>query len=500
MPASYATISAAENAAPVASDEQYHVMFGPSDVRQVALSRLDEFFRLGVIDEETLVWTSGMSGWQSLRVAAGLDDDASEPVSLDGDVEDAEDTEVFNPRPMPPPPRRSDVAPRMPDIPTSSAPLLSAPPMGSAPPPPRRSGAHESTPPPANVRRPSAIVSIAQPEPAPARTEARRPSASAPYLRVVPSPANPRPATVVQPAAPAARTVPPLPAVQRAPRTSVPTSAQAQPAYPLATPPHPVPASLAPMVQDSFEFDPFQRATGRWQRRVQFALVAAALLGGALTTLYRNDLLLSWANSFQKGAAYLDFEKRWLGGAPAGTPREIDTLLGRTPTLPSESAVNTTSVVSAAVIKNPLQAQVTPTEDQAEPAAADAPTEPVAAKSEDAVEGNAAEAAPANLSAAKSVEDLPLQVENRGGRSKSVANAPVARSRVASNRSRSSDDSDEDRQESRKAKSDNPKPVPGSPDFLEASIRDAVKNSKKSKKKNRKGKKSDSYDPLNGDF
>jgi hypothetical protein len=258
-----------------------------------------------------------------------------------------------------------------------------------------------------------------------------------------------------------------------------------------------VPTSLAPIAQDSFDFEPFERAEGRWRKRIQFTLVALALIGGTFTTLHRNDLLFTWANSFQKGAAYLDFEKRWLGGAPAGTPREIDALLGRSPALPGEGAVNTTSLVSAAVIQNPLEAQAAPAA-KPELAVADAPSEAAAKSVEDTSEKNAAAAPAGNLGAAKSVEDLPLQAESRSGRSKSAA-APLARSRVAS--STRARENDEDRQESRKAKSDTPKPNPASPDFLEASIRDAVKNSdKKSKKRKRKGKKSDSYDPLNGDF
>jgi hypothetical protein len=50
----------------------YHVMFSNDDVRQMTLDQVDDCFRLGVINEETLLWTEGMVAWETLREAAGL--------------------------------------------------------------------------------------------------------------------------------------------------------------------------------------------------------------------------------------------------------------------------------------------------------------------------------------------------------------------------------------------------------------------------------------------
>ena len=68
--------AASDLAAAKASDgESWSVLMGPGDVRVLSLEQLDDFFRLGVIDEETYVWQDGMSGWSQLSAILGADEE-----------------------------------------------------------------------------------------------------------------------------------------------------------------------------------------------------------------------------------------------------------------------------------------------------------------------------------------------------------------------------------------------------------------------------------------
>ncbi len=55
-------------------DETWRVLMGPGDVRTLSLEQLDDFFRIGVIDEQTFVWQSGMKQWAQLSTLIGADD------------------------------------------------------------------------------------------------------------------------------------------------------------------------------------------------------------------------------------------------------------------------------------------------------------------------------------------------------------------------------------------------------------------------------------------
>lgn len=55
-------------------DEPFHVLFGPGNVRVLTLDELNDFYRYEVIDESTLIWQKGMSEWQTLGRAAGIDE------------------------------------------------------------------------------------------------------------------------------------------------------------------------------------------------------------------------------------------------------------------------------------------------------------------------------------------------------------------------------------------------------------------------------------------
>ena len=57
------------------SDETWRVLMGPNDMRTLTLEQLDDFFRLGVIDEQTFVWQSGMKEWTRLSTLIGPEQD-----------------------------------------------------------------------------------------------------------------------------------------------------------------------------------------------------------------------------------------------------------------------------------------------------------------------------------------------------------------------------------------------------------------------------------------
>ena len=61
--------------APPATDESWQVLMGPGDVRVLSLEQLDDFFRLGVIDEQTHVWQTGMQQWSTLSALIGSDEE-----------------------------------------------------------------------------------------------------------------------------------------------------------------------------------------------------------------------------------------------------------------------------------------------------------------------------------------------------------------------------------------------------------------------------------------
>lgn len=100
--------------------DRWHVRLAPGEVKVLTLDQIDDLFRLDMIDGDTLVRQEGAEQWLPLRVAAGLDDEASEEAAQ-----------------APPPPARS-----LPPPPAGSAPpARSAPPPPPAPLPPPRAAA-----------------------------------------------------------------------------------------------------------------------------------------------------------------------------------------------------------------------------------------------------------------------------------------------------------------------------------------------------------------------
>ncbi|XYH99573.1 DUF4339 domain-containing protein [Sorangium sp. So ce1128] len=65
-----------------ATDEReslWHVAIAPDDIKVLTLEKLDDLFRLDLIDESTKIWRPGMATWQPLGVVAGLDSTPPEP-------------------------------------------------------------------------------------------------------------------------------------------------------------------------------------------------------------------------------------------------------------------------------------------------------------------------------------------------------------------------------------------------------------------------------------
>jgi hypothetical protein len=247
------------------SPEIYHVQFADNDVHRMSLEKLDDCFRLGVINETTLVWTDGMPEWQTLAQVAGL----NEPEPLSPPPAPCATRRPKRPKPSTPPSRRpvtrKDAGWRLPALPP--VPTL---------PPSRR---HEAS------AGPVAGAPVAPSFTAPVAEVAPGPGASAwPPGSAVPASVLPEPVT-----------------------TAIPLQAIA-----------PVAASPAPAELDGALLSP----RAEWRSRIQWALMLGTLLAGALITLYRTDALLAGAESLNLGSSFLELEQRWLGGPPDRVPRQ----------------------------------------------------------------------------------------------------------------------------------------------------------------------------------
>ncbi len=220
-------------------DDLWRVRVAPDDEKVLTLEQVDDLFRLGMIDENTMLWQEGMSEWLPLRVVAGLDDeaDAAPPAAPTSQLPwpasqlPRPPTPPPPPTPLPPPPK-SQLAPQpvrrdtlMPGW--TSAPVQ--PQAPSQPPPPSARRAPTPPPPPVQSAPPPTPLS-APPPPTPL---------SAPPARSMPPPLNALPPAFPAPA--------PLPALQ---------------------PARPVRAN-----------------------RLEWALIALAAVVGLLMTLHRNGVL-----------------------------------------------------------------------------------------------------------------------------------------------------------------------------------------------------------------
>ncbi len=303
------------------------MLFAPDNVRRLTLEELDDCYQLGVVDEETLVWTHGMLRWQTLAAVAGLD--AATPA-----VDQGADTSAPSkrgPRSAPPPPPRRSKPPNrgtprrgeMADAPAKFQPRVKLAPPSSAPSSLRQTRARSPSSPPAGR---------------PATTPAREPTLLPPRLAMetlpVPlvrtvasagtsSPIGASPPTGA-PLGPESRTVtgvaasgtyPALPhssEVVALPRATIAAGS------PMAQPSQPEAAGASPVAAQSL------LSRRPWPRRLALGLGA---LCGLLLSSYRSDLLLELARRSGREASFLELEQRWLGGPPRGTARGARALL-----------------------------------------------------------------------------------------------------------------------------------------------------------------------------
>lgn len=56
------------------AEENWSVQFAQGDVRTLSLEKLDDAYRLSIIDDETLVWKEGMVRWASLGSVLGVEE------------------------------------------------------------------------------------------------------------------------------------------------------------------------------------------------------------------------------------------------------------------------------------------------------------------------------------------------------------------------------------------------------------------------------------------
>jgi hypothetical protein len=173
-------------------EDLWHVAVAPGEVKILSLEQVDDLYRLEIIDDSTLVWQPGMSGWLPLSVVAG-DDDDDEPAT------------TLPVHSIPPPPSR------LPAPPPPS--LRAAPPSRPAPPP--RPTPPPSRPAPAPSVRPAPVVTL----PVPSRPPVALATTDAFGLVAQPAPLS-RPPVRIEPLVPTLRPLAfdPTPSFQPAPR------------------------------------------------------------------------------------------------------------------------------------------------------------------------------------------------------------------------------------------------------------------------------------------
>ena len=62
-------------------DDFWYALVGPGDVKTLSLEQLDDFYRLDIINERTPLWQPGMAQWLPLGTIAGIEPAAAPPVS-----------------------------------------------------------------------------------------------------------------------------------------------------------------------------------------------------------------------------------------------------------------------------------------------------------------------------------------------------------------------------------------------------------------------------------
>lgn len=287
----------------VGADDLWRVRVPGEAEKVLTLEQVDDLFRLGMIDENTLLWQEGMDEWLPLKVVAGLDEDEAE----------AAPAPVASSAPLAPPalglpPPSQLPPPPPPPSPLPPPPRSQMPPAGAAPSP------SLVAPPP--VHRATLMPGwTAAPAPAPVRSAPPPPSA-----RPTPPPPS------VAPPPPSARPTPPPPSVRSAPPPLGSAPPPPPPPKPNLAPSAPPPFSAGapvlpfsppvvvapPLVQPS-------RGSG-----LETALIAVIALAGLVVTLHRNGVL----QAVGAGSVATSIESA-LGGPGFGTPRAVELLVSK---------------------------------------------------------------------------------------------------------------------------------------------------------------------------
>lgn len=261
---------------PEEEEERFHVMMGPGEVKELSLEQLDDFFRLEVIDADTLVWQDGMSGWKPLREVAGL-----------GDEDEQAEDEIWHVQ-MAPGEVKQLTLEQLDDF--------------------YRLGVIEDSTP---VWQPGMDGWL-------------------PLSKVAGIEAEPASSAAPTAAAVAAATAPFDPFFDKPPVAQKPVAAPFDPFFdgppvaPVASKPVVAPLpSTAPMAL-SFTPPPPQAARSSGAVRFLFGVAAVA---GLLVTLHRNGVLFDLAGSLGEQGRYTSAEKETLGGPAFGTPRAVEELI-----------------------------------------------------------------------------------------------------------------------------------------------------------------------------
>ena len=245
---------------------------GPGEVKTISLEQLTDFFRLGVIDEETYVWQKGMSEWTQLSTILGPDEEEVpndvwyvqmspgeiKTLTLD-QLDDFFRLEVIDEHT-----------------------LVCQPGWAQA--------------------YPLGMVAGIESEPA----------------RLAPAPAQASPAlqSYSKPMTPATQPVKAAPVLQS---YSKPATAPVS----IAPQPGPTFRSNAPVAMSIMPMPEAPRVRGSWTVRL-------AIAAGALLVLFRNDVVYSVADAASQKGSYVQTEQRVLGGPIFGTTRAVDSLLAET--------------------------------------------------------------------------------------------------------------------------------------------------------------------------
>jgi hypothetical protein len=393
----------------MADEDLWHVRIAPDEVKILSLEKLDDLFRLDVIDGDVLVWQAGMDEWLPLRVVAGI-----------GDEEDEEPEVVEIPVSEPPPrPIGSTTATAWPPQAIPNQTLNAWPPQSQPPPPSSRSMLEPPSARMAQVRLPplsappSRPASVA-PLPHPGRTGSVAPMAhpgrTGGSVAPLPHPGRtgsvaplPHPGRTgsVAPLPHPGRTIPPAPVAAHSDSAWPPAAAwdDPQPSPFAAT----VSAAQFPLYEGNVQELPKPRAKidtailprrrggGTW-------VVVVALAAGAAVTLYRNAVVHAAAKSMGQEAAYLNLETA-LGGPSFGTPRAVEKMAESSRALLESIAATPAPTVAATSTPEPAPAPApvaaapkpeetpaakpattsTPEPAPARPAAGSGPTRPVSA-------------------------------------------------------------------------------------------------------------------------